>query len=62
MRNFVDIRKERAKVLYEEDKNLPLRKSHDNPVVKKCYAEYLASREAIRLTRFSTPPILPDRK
>ena len=41
VRNFVDIRKERAKVLYEEDKNLPLRKSHDNPVVKKCYAEYL---------------------
>ena len=41
VRNIVDIRKERAKVLYEEDKNLPLRKSHDNPVVKKCYAEYL---------------------
>ena len=41
VRNFVDIRKERAKVLYEEDKNLPLRKSHDNPIVKKCYAEYL---------------------
>ena len=41
VRNCVDIRKERAKVLYEEDKNLPLRKSHDNPVVKKCYAEYL---------------------
>ena len=41
VRNFVDIRKERAKGLYEEDKNLPLRKSHDNPVVKKCYAEYL---------------------
>ena len=62
VRNFVDIRKERAKVLYEEDKNLPLRKSHDNPVVKKCYAEYLGRPEAIRLTRFSTPPILPDRK
>ena len=41
VRNFVDIRKERAKVLYEEDKNLPLRKSHDNPVVKKCDAEDL---------------------
>ena len=41
VRTFEDIRKERAKVLYEEDKNLPLRKSHDNPVVKKCYAEYL---------------------
>ncbi len=41
VRNFVDLRKERAKVLYEEDKNLPLRKSHDSPVVKKCYAEFL---------------------
>ena len=45
VRNFVDIRKERAKVLYEEDKNLPLRKSHDNPVVKKCYAEYVYKRQ-----------------
>ena len=30
VRNFVDIRKERAKVLYEEDKNLPLRKSRQS--------------------------------
>ena len=36
-----DIRKERAKALYSEDKNLPLRKSHDNPFIKKIYEEYL---------------------
>lgn len=39
--NFVDLRKERAKVLYAEDKDLPLRKSHESPLVKKCYAEFL---------------------
>ena len=27
--------------LYEADKNLPLRKSHENPVIKKLYEEYL---------------------
>ncbi len=36
-----DIRAERAKALYQEDKNLPLRKSHDNPYIKKIYEEYL---------------------
>ena len=35
-----DIRAERAKALYSEDKNLPLRKSHDNPFIKKIYEEY----------------------
>ena len=35
-----DIRAERAKALYSEDKNLPLRKSHDNPFIKKLYEEY----------------------
>ena len=59
VRNFVDIRKERAKVLYEEDKNLPLRKSHDNPVVKKCYAEYLGepgSHKAHEILHTTYPP------
>ena len=32
---------ERAKALYEEDKNKQIRKSHDNPVVKKLYEEFL---------------------
>ena len=41
VRNFVDIKKERAKVLYAEDAGLPMRKSHESPIVKKLYEEYL---------------------
>lgn len=40
VRNFVDLKTERAKALYEEDANLPLRKSHESPVIKKLYDEY----------------------
>jgi len=36
-----DIRVERAKALYSEDKSLEYRKSHDNPYIKKIYEEYL---------------------
>ena len=36
----VDIRAERAKALYAEDRNATLRKSHENPVIKKLYDEY----------------------
>ncbi|MBQ9898847.1 MAG: iron hydrogenase small subunit, partial [Ruminococcus sp.] len=41
VRNFVDIRAERAKVLYNLDKSMPLRQSHNNPAVKALYDEYL---------------------
>lgn len=41
VRNFEDVRAIRAKVLYENDAAKPLRKSHDNPSIKKLYAEYL---------------------
>jgi NADP-reducing hydrogenase subunit HndD len=41
VRNNVDIRELRAKVLYDNDANKPLRKSHENPSIKKAYAEYL---------------------
>ncbi len=41
VRNYTDIRAERAKVLYAEDAGLPLRKSHESPVVKKLYEDYL---------------------
>ncbi len=41
VRNFIDIKAERAKVLYNEDANLPKRKSHDSPLIKKVYEEYL---------------------
>lgn len=32
---------ERAKAIYEEDRDLPIRKSHENPSIKKIYEEYL---------------------
>ena len=41
VRNFIDIKAERAKVLYNEDANLPKRKSHESPLIKKVYDEYL---------------------
>ncbi len=36
-----EIRKARAKAIYAEDESLSLRKSHDNPVVKSIYEEFL---------------------
>lgn len=40
VRSWVDIRSERAKAIYEEDKSLPVRKSHENPKIKMLYDEY----------------------
>ena len=37
----VDVRAERAKALYTEDRNLPVRQSHKNPAITKLYDEYL---------------------
>ena len=36
----IDLKAERAKALYTEDKSLPIRKSHENPVIKRLYDEY----------------------
>lgn len=41
VRNFTDIRAERAKVLYQLDVDNPIRKSHENPAIKEIYATYL---------------------
>ena len=41
VRSFTDLRAKRAAVLYNIDKDMPLRKSHDNPVVKLLYNEFL---------------------
>ena len=41
VRNTVDIRGLRAKVLYDSDKNNPIRKSHENPYVQELYREFL---------------------
>ena len=40
VRSWVDLRELRAKATYEEDKALPIRKSHENPFIKKLYDEF----------------------
>ncbi|WDU83913.1 NADH-dependent [FeFe] hydrogenase, group A6 [Caloramator sp. Dgby_cultured_2] len=40
-RERVDVRVERAKAIYEEDRHLPIRKSHKNPYVIRLYEEFL---------------------
>ena len=37
----VDVKKARAKALYDEDRASTLRKSHENPAIKELYKEYL---------------------
>ena len=41
VRNFTDLRAARAQALYTQDANMPLRKSHENPLIKKAYEEFL---------------------
>lgn len=38
--NFVDLKAIRGQALYEADRNLPVRKSHESEAVKAVYAEY----------------------
>jgi len=38
---MAEVRKLRAAAIYQADKNLPLRKSHENPAIKQIYEEYL---------------------
>ncbi len=37
----MDIRKKRMSAIYSEDRGLPIRKSHDNPEIKKIYLDFL---------------------
>ncbi len=41
IRSEIDLKAERAKAIYDEDRSLPIRKSHENPYIKKLYEEYL---------------------
>jgi NADP-reducing hydrogenase subunit HndD len=41
IRSFTDIRVERAKALYNEDAAKTIRKSHENPQIKKIYEDFL---------------------
>ena len=43
VRSWTDLRAERAKALYQEDRRLKVRKSHENKVVQKIYDEYLGN-------------------
>lgn len=40
VRNYVDLKALRAKALYDKDKKLKQRKSHNNPVIDMLYEEY----------------------
>lgn len=41
VREKVDVAKLRASALYDEDRSLPIRKSHENPTIKRLYEEFL---------------------
>ncbi|MCL1806440.1 MAG: NADH-dependent [FeFe] hydrogenase, group A6 [Oscillospiraceae bacterium] len=41
LKNFTDVRAARAKSLYDMDKGNPLRKSHDSPLMKTVYKDFL---------------------
>ena len=41
LRNFANLKELRAKALYDADAGLKLRKSHDNPLIKDLYEDYL---------------------
>lgn len=40
-RSQVDVRAKRANALYEIDEKSKIRKSHENPAIKKLYLEFL---------------------
>lgn len=40
-RNFHELRRLRGDALYKQDENMPLRKSHENPIVKAMYDELI---------------------
>ena len=44
----IDVRKERANALYRIDEQSALRKSHENPAIKKLYEEYLETPGSYR--------------
>ena len=41
VRNTVDLKALRAKALYDQDKGMALRKSHQSPAIQQLYADYL---------------------
>lgn len=65
VRSWVDLRSERAGAIYEEDRSMNIRKSHENAAVKKMYEEYFekpGSEKAHKLlhTHYKARPNYPD--
>ena len=52
IRSWVDLRKERAKAIYEEDKNMQLRKSHENPRIKMLYDEFFEKPGSLKAHKY----------
>lgn len=48
IRANVDVRRLRADSLYKIDEKFSIRKSHQNPVIKKVYEEYLETPGSYR--------------
>ncbi len=46
-----EIRKQRMKAIYAEDEALAIRASHDNPIVKQLYEEYLGEPLGRKIAR-----------
>lgn len=46
VRNYVDIEGVRASAIYNTDKTMILRKSHENPAIKQIYAEYFGEPDS----------------
>ncbi|MDD4493894.1 MAG: NADH-dependent [FeFe] hydrogenase, group A6 [Eubacteriales bacterium] len=40
VRSWIDLRRVRASAIYEEDRDMPIRKSHENPAVQLLYKDY----------------------
>ena len=52
VRNFEDVKALRAKALYENDAARTLRKSHENPSIKRLYQEYLGEPGSEKSTSY----------
>lgn len=62
VRSEVDVRKLRADSLYTIDKKSTIRKSHENPIVKKIYEEYLEKPGSYRAEKLLHTSYQPREK
>ena len=58
----IDVGKVRAAAIYDEDRSLPIRKSHENPSVKKVYEEYLGEPNSQKAHELLHTHYTPRRK